>query len=197
MNAKTKDHNLLSNAISEHADLVQSIFYEDNKKIINIVEILLKTIKNGGTIFWCGNGGSAADSQHLNAELIGRFEKDRLPIKSQALTTDTSVITALSNDYSYNYIFSRQIKAYCKKKDSIVFISTSGNSKNIIEGLKEAKRIGCNRISFLGKNGGKAKNISNFSLIIKSNNTARIQEMHILIGHLICLLLEKKIFKKI
>ena len=189
-----KDKSLIDKAVFEHLNLVNFIQKNEIKTILKIVDILFKTIKKDGTIFWCGNGGSAADSQHLNAELIGRFEKERPPIKSHALTTDTSVLTALSNDYNYKYIFSRQIKAYCKKKDSIIFISTSGNSENILEGLKEAKKIGCNKISFLGNNGGKVKSISDISLIINSKNTARIQEMHIMIGHLICMFLEKKVF---
>ena len=187
-------HNDFKNALSEHLKLATSLMQNESDKVLKIVNILLKTIKNNGTIFWCGNGGSAADSQHLNAELIGRFEKERLPIKSHALTTDTSVITALSNDYDFKHIFSRQIKAYCKKKDAIVFISTSGNSANIIEGLKQAKKLGCKKIALLGNTGGKAKRISDISLIINSKKTARIQEMHILVGHLICMFLEKKVF---
>ena len=188
------NQNDFDKAISEHLKLTKILMQNEFGKISRIVNILIKTIKNKGTIFWCGNGGSAADSQHLNAELIGRFEKERLPIRSHALTTDTSVITALSNDYDYKHIFSRQIKAYCKKNDAVIFISTSGNSRNIIEGLKQAKKIGCKKIALLGNSGGKAKKISDISLIINSKKTARIQEMHILVGHLVCMFLEKKVF---
>ena len=181
---------IIKDTIKDHLLVSENLLSTQTNKILQITKILKKTMKENGTIFWCGNGGCAADSQHLNAELIGRFEKERKPIRSMALTTDTSVLTALANDYSFDQIFSRQINAYCKKIDSVIFISTSGNSMNLINGLKEAKKKGCKTISLLGKNGGKIKKFSDISLVVSSNNTARIQEMHILIGHIICLILE-------
>ena len=127
-----------------------------------------------------------SDSQHLAAELIGRFEKDRPPLKSISLNTDTSVITALSNDYSYDTVYQRQLEVLGDAKDLLVVISTSGNSKNIINVLKEAKKKKIFSIALLGRDGGEAKKISNLSIIVPSHSTARIQEMHILIGHIVC-----------
>ena len=160
------------------------------QEILDFAKIVLESLKKGGCIFWCGNGGSAADSQHLAAELVGRFEKERKPIKSISLTTDTSILTALSNDYSYDIVFKRQLQALGKPKDILIAISTSGNSKNVIEVLKEAKKKKIKSLAILGKNGGKAKKFAYKSIIIKSKKTSRIQEMHILIGHIICQIAE-------
>ena len=131
------------------------------------------------------NGGSAADSQHLYTELVGRFEINRAPIKSIALTTDTSILTAISNDYSFEQVFKRQIQALGSKKDLLIVISTSGNSKNIIEAVKEAKKKGIKTFALLGKSGGKIKKLVNKNIVIPSNKVSRIQEMHILIGHIV------------
>ena len=185
---------IIKKNIQDHFEMIDSLSSVSNK----IEEISIKaidTLKNNGTIFWCGNGGSASDSQHLAAELVGRFEIDRAPLKSISLNTDTSVITALSNDYSYDLIFQRQLKALGNSKDLLIAISTSGNSKNIINVLKEAKSKKIFSIALLGKDGGQASKISDLSLIIKSNSTARIQEMHILIGHIICSCVEQNLFK--
>jgi D-sedoheptulose 7-phosphate isomerase len=181
--------------INSHINCCKNILSGNVVNIASAAVKIIQSLKLGGAIFWCGNGGSASDSQHLNAELIGRFEKDRPPLKSVALTTDTSVITALSNDYSYDLIFKRQLEALGKKGDVLVSISTSGESKNIINVLKEAKRKKITTISFLGKKGGKAKKYSNIAIIVPSDSTARIQEMHIMIGQMICSLVEKNIFK--
>ena len=167
---------------------------EKTKKSSEDIEIIaekfFKCIKNGGTIFWCGNGGSASDSQHLAAELVGRFKLDRDPINSIALTTDTSIITSIANDYSYKEIFSRQLKAIGKKGDILVVISTSGNSDNILKVLEQSNLLKINSVGFLGKDGGKAKELVDHKIIIPSFETARIQECHIFIGHLLIDLLE-------
>lgn len=184
---------IIKKNIEDHFDVIGSLNSISNK----IEEVSLKvieTLKNNGTIFWCGNGGSASDSQHLAAELIGRFEKDRAPLKSISLNTDTSVITALSNDYSYDLIFQRQLEALGNSKDLLIVISTSGNSKNIINVLKEAKKKQIFTIALLGKDGGEAQKFSSLSIVVPSNSTARIQEMHILIGHIICSCVEKNMF---
>ncbi len=183
----------INNIIDEHFDLRESI-----KPLSSEIDVFANkatsVLKDNGTIFWCGNGGSASDSQHLAAELIGRFEKDRPPLKSISLNTDTSVITALSNDYSYDTVYQRQLEVLGDAKDLLVVISTSGNSKNIINVLKEAKKKKIFSIALLGRDGGEAKKISNLSIIVPSHSTARIQEMHILIGHIVCSCVEKSIF---
>ena len=137
--------------------------------------------------------GSAADSQHIAAEFVGRFKEDRKPLRSIALTTDTSVLTCISNDYNFEEIFSRQLEALGQRGDVLVAISTSGNSENIKKVLIKAKKMKIKSICLLGKNGGKCKNFSDLNLIIPSQITARIQEMHILIEHLICELVEQKL----
>jgi len=165
-------------------------------EIEKIYKILLDTVKKNGTIFLIGNGGSAADCQHIAAELIGRFKFDRKPIKALALTTDTSILTAISNDYNYNQIFKRQIKGLGKKNDLIIALSTSGKSKNIIEALKLAKKKKIKSVALLGSKGGLIKKHVLRSVVVPSIDTARIQEMHILIYHTLCEKLEKDLFKK-
>lgn len=146
-------------------------------------------IQKGGKIFWMGNGGSAADAQHLAAELIGRFKQERQALPSIALTTDSSILTCLSNDYDYSIIFSRQLEALCKPNDVVVGISTSGNSCNVIEGIKAAQKIGAYTIGLSGQ-GGELASLADLGIRVPSDNTARIQEAHIFIGHSICELVE-------
>ena len=164
-----------------------------NEKIDKILKLFFNTIKKNKTIFWAGNGGSAAESQHMSAELIGRFKYNRKPVSSIALSADISSTTAISNDYGFENIFSRQLEGLGRVGDLLIVMSTSGNSKNIIKVLKVAKSKGIKSIAFLGNDGGKCKLHSNLSLIIKSKNTARIQEMHQIILHIICENVEKKI----
>lgn len=185
---------IIDQDLFEHFEMRGSMI-SHTSEIINFAKILTQTAKRNGCIFWCGNGGSAADSQHLAAELVGRFEKDRKPIKSISLTTDTSITTALSNDYSYDIVFKRQLQALGKPNDLLIVISTSGNSKNILEVLKEAKKKNIKTLALLGNKGGKAKKLAERSIVIQSNKTSRIQEMHILIGHILCRIAEKEIIK--
>ncbi len=187
--------NYIKEEINEHFNLKDKISVQ-YKEIQELSNLIINTIKKKGCIFWCGNGGSAADSQHLAAELVGRFEINRAPIKSIALTTDTSILTAIANDYSFEQVFKRQIQALGGKKDLLIVISTSGNSKNIIEAIKQAKKKGIQTFALLGKSGGKIKKLVNKNIIISSNRVSRIQEMHILIGHIVSGLAERKIFKK-
>lgn len=185
---------LILGSISNHINVVERLTDREYlDKIFKFSVLIANTIKNKGTIFWCGNGGSAADSQHLAAELVCRFNKDRPPIASRALSTDTSILTSISNDYSYNEIFSRQISALAQPKDTLVGISTSGNSKNVDLAICRANEIGCNTIAFLGKDGGKIMNSAKNYIVIGSDNTARIQEAHILVGHLIIEAVEKEL----
>lgn len=178
---------------NQHKFVLEKTIKNNVEKIIFISSVLTKVIKNNSIIFWCGNGGSASDSQHLAAELIGRFKNDRRPLKSISLNSDTSVMTCISNDYSYEDLFKRQIEGLGSKGDVIIVISTSGESENIIRVLKKAKDLKIYTIAFLGKFGGRAKDIADYSIIIDSQSTARIQEMHILIGHIIVDLIEKEL----
>jgi D-sedoheptulose 7-phosphate isomerase len=155
---------------------------------------MIDALKNGNKILFFGNGGSAADAQHLAAELIGRFLKERNAIPAIALTTDTSIITAIGNDYGFEYIFSRQIEGLAKNGDISFGISTSGNSKNVLVGLEKAKQIGCKTIGLLGCGGGKIGQMVDVSIALESKNTPRIQESHITIGHILCGIIEERLF---
>ena len=188
---------IILNSFFNHQNTV-NLFFKDIfiNKIMNSSELIKNVIKKKKTIFWCGNGGSAADSQHLSAELVGRFKLNRKPLKSVALTTDTSAITAIANDYTFRKVFSRQLDGLGNEGDLIVIISTSGNSKNIIEVLKTAKKKKIKSIALLGNNGGQCKKYSDMSLIVPSTNTARIQECHILIGHIFCEIIDNYFYKK-
>ena len=183
----------LNENIKSHEDILK--MSNEISKIIKIIHD--KLIKNG-KILLCGNGGSAADAQHLAAEFLIRLRPNinRNPIPAITLTQDTSTLTACGNDYSFDDIFLRPFQALAKKNDVLICISTSGNSKNILKVLKEAKKMGIYSVCFLGKNGGKAKKIANKSLIVSSNNTARIQECHIFIGHFIMEKIEQKIIRR-
>ena len=181
---------LIKRHILEHSTVLESI-KELDKSIEKVAEILLHCLEKGGTIFWCGNGGSASDSQHLAGELVGRFVDERKPLKSIALTADSAVMTCIVNDYGYEHIFSRQIEALGSKGDVLVGITTSGNSKNVLDAFEVAKNKGVRAIGLLGKGGGVAKDLADESIIISSNSTARVQEMHILIGHILCDLIEE------
>ena len=171
--------------ITEHSLVINSLF-NYSVEIEQIANLVVNTLKTGKKILLMGNGGSAADAQHISAELVGRFAKERRGLPAIALTTDTSILTSVGNDYGYEYIFSRQVEALANADDLVIGISTSGNSNNVLQALKAAKSLGCQTIALLGKDGGQIKDIVDLPLIIPSANTARIQEAHILIGHIIC-----------
>jgi D-sedoheptulose 7-phosphate isomerase len=170
-----------------------------NEDIINnsnkIAEKIIECYKNGNKVFFCGNGGSFADAQHLSAELSGRFYFDRDPLEVVLLAANVSYLTAVGNDYSYSDIFSREIKSSVKEGDILICFSTSGKSKNVIKAIGVAKNKGAIIASFIGNDGGEMKDISDYNLIIPSNNTARIQECHTLLGHTILEIVENKMFK--
>jgi D-sedoheptulose 7-phosphate isomerase len=147
-------------------------------------------IKNGGKILIMGNGGSAADSQHIAAEIVGRFKKERKGMPAIALTTDTSILTSVGNDYGYDYIFARQIEALCRPEDLVIGITTSGNSANVVRAIEAANEIGATAVGLTGGTGGKLLNMCKFNLIMPSSITARIQEAHIFVGHSLCEILE-------
>ena len=184
---------IINQEIQNHRKALEMIDNKFKRKIISVSKVLSKSLKKGGTIYWCGNGGSASDSMHLSTELIGRFKKNRKPLKSISLSSNASALTCISNDFGFENLFSRQIEALGKKNDVLIAISTSGNSKNILKAIEQANRNKLFTIGMLGKNGGKCKNKSDIDLIVKSSSTARIQEMHIMIGQIICELIEKEL----
>lgn len=161
------------------------------------IEILAKQItecfKKGGKVILMGNGGSAGDAQHIAAEFVGRYKKERKSYPALALNTNTSSLTAIGNDYGYDVSFSRQVEGFAQKGDVVIGISTSGNSKNVYKALELAKEKGCYTAAFLGKDGGTIKDIADLAIIVHSNNTPRIQECHIFIGHTICELVDKEL----
>ena len=182
---------IIINEFEEHiiiAKLIQNL----TKDIASSAKLCIDCIENGGKILIFGNGGSAADSQHIAAELVGRFKLDRNGLPAIALTTDSSNITSIGNDFGFNHIFDRQVEALAKKGDILIGISTSGKSKNVNNALKIGSKLNCHSIGFSGKDGGEMNKICDINLVVPSDNTPRIQEMHILIGHTLCHLIDKK-----
>ncbi len=179
--------------IGESIETKELLLKEQAGSIIAIVNVIVKAIKDGKKILIFGNGGSAADAQHIAAELVGRFKKERPPIPAIALTTNTSSITAISNDYGYEVSFKRQLEALAVRGDIIIGISTSGNAANVYEALKYAKDKGLTVITMTGKDGGRIRELAEIALKVPSGNTPRIQESHILAGHIICELVEESL----
>ena len=182
--------NILEDSVKTKTEFIKS----NLDLILECSDILTRCIISGHKILICGNGGSAADSQHIAAEFVNRFQIERRPLPALSLTTDTSVITSIGNDYSFDEIFSKQISALGQKDDVCIGISTSGSSKNVILAMQVAKEKGLFTIGFLGKDGGKLLSQVDLALCVKSNITARIQETHITLGHILCELIEKAIF---
>jgi D-sedoheptulose 7-phosphate isomerase len=164
-------------------------------QILTISQLVIDTLKKNGKVLLFGNGGSASDAQHIAAELIGRFKKDRASLPAIALTANTSILTSLANDYGYAIVFARQIEAIGQKNDIAIGISTSGKAKNVICGIKQAKKMGIKTIALTGYGGAELAKIADISLIVPSSVTARIQEAHITVGHIICELAEEALFK--
>ncbi|MBN1869889.1 MAG: D-sedoheptulose 7-phosphate isomerase [Candidatus Omnitrophica bacterium] len=179
----------------ESIQVKQDTLAANKDKIVAVVKVMTSVLKKKRKIILFGNGGSAADSQHIAAELIGRFQKERKALAAVSLTTDTSILTALGNDYGIDIIFARQMEGLGQKGDLAVGISTSGNSENVVKGIKTAKRMGLKTVSFTGCGGGKLAKLTDISLIVPSKVTARIQESHICMAHAICELVEDQFFK--
>ena len=175
---------------AESITVKQETLKKNLPRIINATDAIIKAITGGHKLFFCGNGGSAADSQHIAAEFVGRFQKERKPWPAIALTTDTSALTALGNDYTFDIVFSRQLQALGQKGDILVAISTSGNSKNVLEAVKQAKTMGIATIGVTGGSGGQLADLSDIAIIAASHKTSRIQESHLVIFHTICELVE-------
>lgn len=182
--------NKIKQLIKESISVKEKIISSNIEDIQLIAHCCIDALKNNGKIIFCGNGGSAADSQHLCAELIARFKKERMSLPSIALTTNTSIITAIGNDYGFEKIFSRQLESLANKNDVLIAISTSGSAKNVIEAIKKAKEIGLKTIAITGENGVNFAKSCDLSFIAPSRDTARIQESHICVGHILCEIIE-------
>jgi D-sedoheptulose 7-phosphate isomerase len=189
-NKNTLISEYIEKSIQTKKDLLQNHIPE----IVRVTDVITNACRNGNTVFWFGNGGSAADAQHLACELVSRFFIERKALASIALTTNTSELTAIANDYDFNAVFSRQIEALVKPGDVVIGISTSGNSPNVIEGIRAAKRLGAITVAFTGATGGKLQGKADYLLSVPSDVTPHIQESHIMIGHVLCYLVEKELF---
>ena len=176
---------------NEHLKTAQATMESISDSLETAANLCIDSLKNGGKILIFGNGGSAADAQHIAAELVGRYKTERRGLPAMALTTDTSALTAIGNDYGYDRIFNRQVEALANKGDVIIGISTGGSSGNVISGLKLAKELECKTVGFSGRGGGDMNTLCDINLVVPAEDTARIQEMHIVIGHTICHLIDQ------
>lgn len=183
---------IINQQFHEHSRVSKTTLESLAEKIESLSKICINGLQNKNKILLFGNGGSAADAQHIAAELVGRFKKDRLGLPAIALTTDTSIITSVANDFGFNKVFNRQIEALAMKNDVVIGISTSGSSKNVVSGLTLANNIGCKTICLTGQEDHHVLPFCDLTLPVPSKDTARIQEMHILIGHTLCHLIDEK-----
>ena len=183
----------IKNEFLSHLEVINLTIDTMQEKLEQASLLVVETLKNGNKVLLCGNGGSAADAQHIAAELVGRYKSDRRGLPAIALTTDTSILTSVGNDYGYEKIFDRQVEALANKGDLIIGISTSGNSKNIVNVLKLGRELDCKTLGFSGYKGGIMNEFCDINLIVPSNNTPRIQEMHILFGHIICQIVDDEL----
>ena len=172
--------------LKDHQNIIQKVIDKLVPDLEKACQLMTDTIQKGNKVLIAGNGGSAADAQHIAAELSGRFVKHRKALPGIALTTDTSALTAIANDYGYEYVFARQIEALAQPGDLFIGISTSGNSEVVLKAFDTAREMGCNTLGLSGRDGGKMNGLCDLNIIVPSNITARIQEMHILIGHILC-----------
>ncbi len=176
---------IFKQAFDEHLRVIDELKAQQSV-LETIAREMTDAIHAGNKILWCGNGGSAADAQHLAAEFVGRFRRERKPLASVALTTDTSILTAIGNDYGYEHVFSRQVLALAEEGDIVVGISTSGNSENVVQAFEAARECGAYTVAFTGQGGGKMAGMANASICVPTKDTARVQEGHILCGHMLC-----------
>lgn len=183
------DEDSFALALAEHVRIFQQV-KELQPQVSAIASKMLEVLFAGGKVLWCGNGGSAADAQHLAAELVGRFQRERRGLASLALTTDSSVLTSIANDYGFAAVFRRQVEAVGRPGDMLVGISTSGNSENVCAALEEARTLGLHTVAMTGGSGGRMTHLADLVLCIPSKTTARVQEAHIFCGHVMCDLVE-------
>ena len=184
-------HSIIESEFSEHLKTAQATLEYITTPLEIAANLCIDTLKNGGKILIFGNGGSAADAQHIAAELVGRYKVERKGLPAIALTTDTSALTSIGNDYGYARVFDRQVEALANKGDVVIGISTGGSSGNVISALKLAKGMGCKTIGLSGRDGGEMNDVCNVNLVVPAEDTPRIQEMHIVIGHTICHLIDQ------
>lgn len=183
----------IKDIVLENIQIKEELLRRSIDQIIEITELIIACLKKNGKVILFGNGGSAGDCQHIASEFVGRFKKNRVALPAIALTTNTSILTALANDYGYDIVFSKQLEALGKKNDIVIGISTSGRAKNVISGIKQAKKMGLKTIALTGGDGGELVKLADLSLIVASSVTPRIQEAHITIGHIICELVEEAV----
>ncbi len=195
LNPEVDEESLTLKSLTQHLDVFQKIVDEMSATIDECADLIFETFKSGNKILICGNGGSAADAQHLAAEFVGRYETERAALPAIALTTDTSVLTALANDYSFERVFARQVEALARPGDLLIAISTSGNSPNVIAAAMTARNLGCKVVGLTGANGKKLASLCDACALIPSERTARIQEAHITIGHIWCETLDQKLLQ--
>ena len=193
MNKGSSGSREIAGMLEESAHVKLALAREKTAEIERMVSLIVTALKAGGKVVLFGNGGSAADAQHLAGELVGRFKLERRALPAIALTTNTSTLTAMANDCGYETVFSRQVEALVSEKDVVMAISTSGNSPNVIEAIKTAKMRGAKTIGLTGGSGGKLAEVADLVIIVPSNDTPRIQEAHITIGHIVCELVEKEL----
>ncbi|MDB0021108.1 D-sedoheptulose 7-phosphate isomerase [Candidatus Pseudothioglobus singularis] len=186
---------IIKHEFSEHIKPSQNTLDSITDQIETASKICINSLKNGGKILIMGNGGSAADAQHIAAELVSRYKTERTGLPAIALTTDTSAITSIANDYGFLHVFDRQVEALAHKGDVVIGISTGGTSPNVVNALTTANKLGCKTIGLSGKDGGDFNALCDVNLLVNANDTPRIQEMHILIGHKICHLIELEFSK--
>ncbi|HNQ50138.1 MAG TPA: D-sedoheptulose 7-phosphate isomerase [Candidatus Omnitrophota bacterium] len=183
-----RDH--IKDILLQSIQIKEDLLHTRIDQIIDLSNMVIDSLKKGGKVMLFGNGGSASDSQHIAAELVGRYQKDRAALPAIALTTNTSIITAIANDYGYEAVFAKQVEALGAKNDIVIGISTSGKARNVAAGIKQAKKMGIKTIVFTGGDGGEIAKMADVSLVVPSKVTARIQEAHIAVGHIICEVVE-------
>jgi D-sedoheptulose 7-phosphate isomerase len=190
-NLNDSESGLLRSSLREHLDAIQSLLDSKLDEIEEAGLLICKTLREGNKVLICGNGGSAADAQHIAAELVGRYEQERRSFPAIALTTDTSALTALSNDYGYEQVFARQLQGLAVPGDLLISISTSGNSPNVIRAAERARALGCKIIGLTGCTGAPLSTYCDIAIVVPSNRTSRVQEAHITIGHLWCEMVDR------
>jgi D-sedoheptulose 7-phosphate isomerase len=189
--------NIILKRFKESSEVKSRFLRENLPKLLDVIKLISHTFEAGNKLFFFGNGGSAADAQHLAAEFVNRYVMDRPPLPAIALTTDASVLTSVSNDFAFNEIFAKQIRALGKERDVAIGITTSGNSPNVVKAFEVAKEMGIKTIALTGNDGGIIGKMADFPLIVPSTSTPRIQEAHILIGHILCEMVEHYLFFKV
>ena len=189
--------NIILKRFKESSEVKTRFLKENLAKLLDVIKLVSHTFESGNKLFFFGNGGSAADAQHMAAEFVNRYIMNRPPLPAIALTTDTSILTSVSNDFAFSEIFAKQLRALGKERDVAIGITTTGNSPNIIKAFEVAKEMGMKTVAFTGNDGGAIVKMVDFSLVVPSTSTPRIQEAHILIGHILCEMVEHSLFFKV